>query len=502
MKKRIERKYLLCRTGFLAGVFLLSAAACLAFCLINALLKTKLIGTLVLFILVIGLLYILTGEAFTDDFSDDSPSQLFAIGLKKAPFAGITVGALVQLLRVFGLFPALFLPAFFFPVLIIISGAAGLLLCLKELQAMPAVAERACDNEVFPHCGYPEDRIILVRVAREHPSTKMRRLALEQLPYPEEKEILLYAAENDRDKDNRCLAVEKLPYPLESRTLAEIARESEFVEVRRCALQKLSYPSERETFCHIALHDEDVRCRENAFRKLSPDADRDTIRQIALQEDNFAIRLKALQERSLPQDRDVFREAALKDDFSENRKYALSVLRIEEDADIIEAAALGENVPANGIAAVRRFEYPRDAEVLRRIALSKAHPLVRREALSRLPADQEKDTYLQAIEACEQAILNVHINKVTREQRAAVQLLQDLYRAAGLDRQLAHRHGSGVTAHQDRAEHADQVSSTHDDSYEDPFCGGWSDHTDETEEFYIDTQSHTDMEHDDYYMLK
>ena len=135
MKKRIERKYLLCRTGFQAGVFLLSAAACLAFCLINALLKTKLIGTLVLFILVIGLLYILTGEAFTDDYSDDSPSQLFAIGLKKAPFAGITVGALVQLLRIFGLFPALFLPAFFFPVLIIISGAAGLLLCLKELQA-------------------------------------------------------------------------------------------------------------------------------------------------------------------------------------------------------------------------------------------------------------------------------------------------------------------------------------------------------------------------------
>ena len=300
MKKRIERKYLLCRTGFLAGVFLLSAAACLAFCLINVLLKTKLIGTLVLFILVIGLLYILTGEAFTDDFSDDSPSQLFAIGLKKAPFAGITVGALVQLLRVFSLFPALFLPAFFFPVLIIISGAAGLLLCLKELQAMPAVAERACDNEVFPHCSYPEDRIILVRVAREHPSTKMRRLALEQLPYPEEKEILLYAAESDRDKDNRCLAVEKLPYPLESRALAEIARESEFVEARRGALQKLSYPDERETFCHIALHDEDVRCRENAFMKLSPDADRETIRQMALQEDNFAIRLKALQELSLP----------------------------------------------------------------------------------------------------------------------------------------------------------------------------------------------------------
>ncbi|MBR4763639.1 MAG: hypothetical protein IK087_05440, partial [Lachnospiraceae bacterium] len=104
--------------------------------------------------------------------------------------------------------------------------------------------------------------------------------------------------------------------------------------------------------------------------------------------------------------------------------------------------------------------------------------------------------------ACEQAILDVHVNKVTREQRAAVQLLQDLYRVAGLDRQLIHRHGSGVTAHQDRAEHADQVSSSHDDSYEDPFCGGWSDHTDDTEEFYIDTKTHMDMEHDDYYLLK
>ena len=117
-----------------------------------------------------------------------------------------------------------------------------------------------------------------------------------------------------------------------------------------------------------------------------------------------------------------------------------------------------------------------------------------------LPTDREKDVFIEAIDHYEETLLGVHRNKVSRQDREAVQLLQYLYGLVRMNKKLVHKHDSELPAYQDYTDHKDSMNYGHND-YDSVDCGGWPDHEDYGENSHSDHRADSDIAHDDYYIL-